>query len=346
MRKRRRGRNGLNPSIGLYFQKPSVKKVLKGAANLRKVNAPNFTDRLERGARNIARVEEWLMNDILNDLVSRTSRFSNFTINAAMAIIAHSHKDIDGLQMVECFWHSNATDTVTTRDPPYVPTEKIIQILLIHPGGNHWVTVSNLFAEEDNEVIVYDSAYTGYEQFDYFTIALCTNVAAESLTLTIPPSQAQTNAHDCGPFAVAFACDLAAGIDPLSRQYNPDQLREQIGEMLGSRVAKPMGTKREHVSDGQVVTHHVDLHCTCRLPDISGFEFADHVFTMVCNDCQETFHDSCIRNMPKLRSRKCYSAIKWTCKRDKCERRRRRKDVVTPVKLSMQRDVWQASKKR
>ena len=116
--KRHREKKGPNPSIGVYLQKPRPEKVLKGPVKFRKIKAPNFTERLQTGPRKIAVAEEQFFSDIVNELINRTSMFSNWTINAAMGLIAASNRDIDGLQSVRHFWHVSESDTVTTRKPP------------------------------------------------------------------------------------------------------------------------------------------------------------------------------------------------------------------------------------
>ena len=190
---------------------------------------------------------------------------------------------------------------------------------------------------------MYDSAYSHYSRFDYFAIALCTNIATQTLKITIPPVQEQRNGYDCGAFAVAFACDLAEGLDPVNRVYIRQILRPKIMNMIFE------SSKSQIMSTGQLVrlpneipqppaVHNIDLLCTCRLPDITGFDLVSNVTTIQCTDCEETFHKSCIGNIPG-------NTYKWTCKRDTCRRRTNRKKVVTPMKIVENRGVYHTCKK-
>ena len=67
--------------------------------------------------------------DIEEELTVRDSLLSNFTIDAAMEVIAHSYPKIDGLQAIRQYLHANERETVTTHQPLYAPTGKFIQIL-------------------------------------------------------------------------------------------------------------------------------------------------------------------------------------------------------------------------
>ena len=78
------------PTIGVYFQKPKSDKVLKGATKYKVIKAPDFTKRLQSVPREFA-VKVGFNKDIEEELTVRDSLLSNFTIDAAMEVIAHSY---------------------------------------------------------------------------------------------------------------------------------------------------------------------------------------------------------------------------------------------------------------
>ena len=189
-------------------------------------------------------------------------------------------------------------------------------------------------------MIVYDSLYSRYSQFEDFVFALCRNVDAETLSCSIPPVQAQTIGYDCGPFAIAFACDLSANINSTHRQYNAKDLKGQILEMIHTKKAKVMSRERGSVALGDIMTRTIELQYIYRLPDISGWRAIKNVFTLKCSFCHILYRNSWIQNIPKFSIRKHYAGINWHCKREGCQRRPEGEEDGIVVTLQKKRNVW------
>lgn len=82
----------------------------------------------------------------LEDLADSDTWLDDRTINSAMSLISEINPELDGLQ-----------DTILGAAGFYsVAKRPFVQI--VHTGTGHWVCASNVFAEHEDEVLVYDSA--------------------------------------------------------------------------------------------------------------------------------------------------------------------------------------------
>ena len=86
-----------------------------------------------------------------------------------------------------------------------VHSGKFLQI--IHVGGNHWCTVSNVDCG-DGVVDVYDSLHSSVSNATLRVIASLVYSSASKLVVRMMNVGRQSNGSDCGVLAVAFAYDI------------------------------------------------------------------------------------------------------------------------------------------
>ena len=103
-----------------------------------------------------------------------------------------------------------------------------MNVYVIHTGGNHWAAVA--VHGREGQVIVYDSLNHGRLAVD--VQEQMNRVLLGSVTYSLAAMQQQTNASDCGLYAIAAACDLCEGMDPAGAQYDEGQLRKHFARCL------------------------------------------------------------------------------------------------------------------
>ncbi|XP_042857329.1 uncharacterized protein LOC122243734 [Penaeus japonicus] len=94
-------------------------------------------------------------------------------------------------------------------------------------GGSHWLTVSNIFAKEPEEVVVYDS---NYSTISSSTRALLRKLYANYGDFKVRHErvQKQTDTTSCGKWAIAYAFDLALGHDPRRQRYDFGRMADHL----------------------------------------------------------------------------------------------------------------------
>ena len=105
--------------------------------------------------------------------------------------------------------------------------QKVLQVL--HTAGLHWVTVSTIRCKGNNKINLYNSVYHGISPQSEKQIASLHFVDnADHLEVSIPPVVQQTNGTDCGVYDIAFATVLCNNLDPTSRKFNRQAIRDQL----------------------------------------------------------------------------------------------------------------------
>jgi len=96
-------------------------------------------------------------------------------------------------------------------------------------GGTHWFTVSNVFASRPEEVVVYDSSYSSMSPSTAARLRkLYSNY--DGMQVRLEQVQQQTDGTSCGQWAIAYAFDLALGLNPRRAKYD-------FGKMAGHLVS-------------------------------------------------------------------------------------------------------------
>lgn len=214
-------------------------------------------------------------------LASRRKWFTSEHINMAMYYMANKFEHIDG------FFDSEIISCVRRNSSIEYPTSKFVQI--INVKKSHWITISNLRCS-DSHIDVYDSMRSSYQDRDKFLMwYLGRSFCTKSLTLLQHDVQQQSNAYDCGPYAIAFALTLCLGIDPSMCSYDEEGLRSGIRQIFASEELIPL--QSGHRRSGLPRTIDVEIYCICQV----AYQ-GDGTANMVdCDMCGRWYHDDCVQ---------------------------------------------------
>jgi hypothetical protein len=99
-------------------------------------------------------------------------------------------------------------------------------IYIVHDSGSHWITAK--YTCRRNVFDIYDSMQ-GIVVSKSVQLQL-KNMGREKATFSMKRVQQQLGPSDCGLFAVAFAVDLANGLDPTNIIYDQKYMRSHLVE--------------------------------------------------------------------------------------------------------------------
>eukprot|EP00158_Paraphelidium_tribonemae_P005263 Partr_v1_DN27252_c1_g3_i5_m38927 putative NA len=109
-------------------------------------------------------------------------------------------------------------------------------------GGNHWILLDVRYSSTDKaEVIVYDSLAAARYPIELFAQLLDTTPF--NLKLRIATVQRQPDGCLCGVFVCAFAADLAASLDPVTRKYDCGRMRNFLLTSFEAETRLPFPTE-------------------------------------------------------------------------------------------------------
>ena len=131
------------------------------------------------------------------------------------------------------------------------------------------------------------------------------------MRVEISPVQQQAGSTDCGLFAIAFATDLAFGMDPVKISYQQSAMREHFVKCLENEKMEqfPRSKRSAHINIRRVAT--IPVYCTCKMP-----ESLDNM--VECERCFQWFHYRCVGIANEG------DTASWHCQecRGRCKRRR------------------------
>lgn len=177
------------------------------------------------------------------------------------------------------------------------PTRQFVQIL--HTGGNHWVTASNRFAE-NNEVCIYDSLSTMLDSNTEQALSWMLRPKEHQFVVTFPTVQQQTNSSNCDLLAIGFEYALCSNIRPENCQFREGRMRAELIKCFrtGKIEFKIEATLRKQKFRQTTVS----VHCVCRT--------AHNKEVMVqCSLCHGWYHPTCL-NIP---SNAMFGEDDWHC---------------------------------
>ena len=90
--------------------------------------------------------------------------------------------------------------------------------------------------------------------------------SSSRITARVPKTQSQIGSSDCGVFAIAFATDLAFGLNPASHYYEQDKLRPHFIECLKNQQMTLFPSK--NIQPGKPKTEYLYVYCHCRIPQM------------------------------------------------------------------------------
>ena len=116
--------------------------------------------------------------------------------------------------------------------PSLPPDCAFVQIL--HVGGNHWITTSNVDplvqnAHYRDAVAIYDSIFTlRVRASTKQTICQFLKPSCDTLYFEVINIQTQSNLSDCGLFSIACATELVYGCDPVLCNFDTSSMRSHL----------------------------------------------------------------------------------------------------------------------
>ncbi len=177
------------------------------------------------------------------------------------------------------------------------PTRQFVQIL--HTGGNHWVTASNLFAE-NNEVCIYDSLSTMLGSNTEQALSWMLRPKEHQFVVMFPTVQQQTNSSNCGLLAIGFAYALCSNIRPENCQFREGRMRAELIKCFRTgKIEFKIEAKLRKQKFRQTT---VSVHCVCRTAH-------NKEVTVQCSLCHGWYHPTCL-NIP---SNAMFGEDDWHC---------------------------------
>ncbi len=198
-------------------------------------------------------------------------------INAFQCLLKNVFPHVDGLQ---CTLFQDRT--------PLKRTLGNLTVQILHVKNCHWATL----AIEDNDINLYDSAYSSISKDTMKTIANLVQCKNDSFTVNLMNLKNQTGIADCALYAMAVATCLILKDDPTTAVFHQDELRTHLCQCLekGTITLFPVTKKRRHVSR-VCRAETLSVYCYCRMPD--------HGQLMVhCSQCGDWFHHQCLQKIP------------------------------------------------
>lgn len=155
-------------------------------------------------------------------------------INAAQKLLTQQFPKMHGLQ-----------DTILGSKLQFaIETGDFIQIL--HDGALHWLTISNLFCN-DNCVDIFDSLYTSVSMDVKMQAACIMMIQEQTMGINVINCKRQKGGYDCGLFSIAYATDLCFGNDPSMKTYTQKSMRSHLLSCLAENQMCPFPSEERNM---------------------------------------------------------------------------------------------------
>ena len=183
--------------------------------------------------------------------------------------------------------------------------DNFVQIIYISPG--HWACLSNKFSPA-GQVDLYDSLHTRPNKDSTIVPQACLilHTSQPQLTLRVVNVGIQQGYDDCGLFSVAMAYDLCSGVDPSTKLYVQDQMRNHLHSCFNNKQMKPFPSFSATIAKRVICNFTIEVFCTCRMPESE--------WMVCCDNCSEWYHDNCITVPREIRENE-ENEIFWQCPR-------------------------------
>ena len=178
-------------------------------------------------------------------------------------------------------------------------------VQVLHNGSNHWLTVSNIGADE-GEVYIYDSMYCSTTSAVKNAIAALLFSKLPKINLKFIDVQMQSGMTDCGLFAITFATALCHGEQPGQFLYSQELMRPHLLKCLEKQKISMFPIQRERRSKCRTKsTSSFPIFCTCRLPPLPNVDMIQ------CRSCKEWYHvRACVSVPDKIMAN---AKAQWNC---------------------------------
>jgi len=252
-------------------------------------------------------LSDYWMSDIglfvKDKLILQTTEWINDNIiNAAQMMLKKRFgSEIAGWQSPQCNKKVSLFKVILDNVP-------FIQILNV--SQCHWIVVSNMpFKKNNDSIYIYDSLLmTKVSGSLVNTVCIFFKCHyTDRLHFDVINVQRQTDDHNCGVLAIAFATELAFGQDPASSVWNTSVMRSHLFQAFQQNSLERfprIGQRSLRLGRRVHKSHPVTIHCVCRMPN-------DPQKGMVeCFCCLKWFHISCC-----IKDEEWNSQRKWRCKK-------------------------------
>lgn len=169
-------------------------------------------------------------------LISENEWITDTIINCSQQLLKKEHPLIGGLENV----------LICELEQVQPCSRKFVQIL--NENGNHWLTVSNVFKSEKNQVSIYDSLSSEKRSYSFKTLKPVFQLLPDVTEIHFFVEQVtqQVDNSQCGLMSIAFAKALCAGNNPANIQFSdePITLREHLLKCLEKETIEtfPLGS--------------------------------------------------------------------------------------------------------
>ena len=226
-----------------------------------------------------------LSDEDLKSLRNLEGALNDNHIQAAQNLLRKQFPNIAGLQSPLCGM------TLTFLSRTYDPAN-FIQIL--NNGAKHWHVFSGSSLTSVN---VYDSIYDHTLYGTREQIASILKVRGHEITFKNHDVDKQSESHNCGLYAIAFATELAYGGSPIGLKYREEQLRPHFESCLISKSMDRFPSATARRIPKAVVEERVQVCGKCSLPFNSSEKEA-----IQCSQCNVLYHILCVKvSAPQIR---------------------------------------------
>ena len=183
---------------------------------------------------------------------------SDIHINAAQTLLSRQFPELSGFQL---------TNYSQRYDKFQLASNNSIQIH--HTDAFHWAVSTSIRRPKSCRARILDSMSGDLSSSMQCQLAKIYGVTGKSDTMRveISPVQQQAGSTDCGLFAIAFATDLAFGMDPVKISYQQSAMREHFVKCLENEKMEqfPRSKRSAHINIRRVAT--IPVYCTCKMPE-------------------------------------------------------------------------------
>ena len=144
-------------------------------------------------------------------------------------------------------------------------------VQILYNGYGHWLTIPNIGAEGDDEVLVYDSLYPTVSTCVHKQIAALLHTNKRKIKIKIMDMQIQAGNCDCGLFAIATATALLSGAQPGACTFKQSEMRKYLydGFKQGQLDLLPFPLLKTRRGGSKVkFAETFSVYCLCRMPEV------------------------------------------------------------------------------
>ena len=236
-----------------------------------------------------------LLHEDKNILLHPAAWLTSSIITAAQNMLKEQHGSMGGLQD-PCLSQSMGFRKVSG---------DFVQV--VHNGFGHWLTVTNIGADSDAEIMVYDSLYPSIGTFVQKQIATLLHTDQKEIKVNIMNMQVQSGTCDCGLFALATATSLVDGVHPGAITFKQSEMRRHLYDCFRSgRLTSFLVLKNRRAVSKIKYTESFPVYCTCRMIELPSRDMVE------CSKCLEWFHVDCLQ-VPVPKDAFQDSKVDWFC---------------------------------